>query len=49
MTDSGGYQVLEYGEVDVKPPAMAKFETGYNDRFCNTIRQTDWFWIIRLK
>ena len=27
MTDSGGYQVLEYGEVDVKPPAMAKFET----------------------
>ena len=26
MTDSGGYQVLEYGEVDVKPPAMAKFE-----------------------
>jgi len=27
MTDSGGYQVLEYGEVDVKPPVMAKFET----------------------
>ena len=27
MTDSGGYQVLEYGEVDVKPPTMAKFET----------------------
>ena len=26
MTDSGGYQVLEYGEVDVKPPAMTKFE-----------------------
>jgi 7-cyano-7-deazaguanine tRNA-ribosyltransferase len=26
MTDSGGYQVLEYGEVDVKPPTMAKFE-----------------------
>ena len=26
MTDSGGYQVLEYGEVDVKPPDMAKFE-----------------------
>ena len=26
MTDSGGYQVLEYGEVDVKPPVMAKFE-----------------------
>ena len=27
MTDSGGYQVLEYGEVDVKPSAMARFET----------------------
>ena len=26
MTDSGGYQVLEYGEVDVKPSAMTKFE-----------------------
>ena len=27
MTDSGGYQVLEYGEVDVKPQTMTKFET----------------------
>jgi len=26
MTDSGGYQVLEYGEVDVLPKDMAKFE-----------------------
>ena len=26
MTDSGGYQVLEYGEVDVKPHEMANFE-----------------------
>ncbi len=26
MTDSGGYQVLEYGSVDVKPKDMAKFE-----------------------
>ena len=26
MTDSGGYQVLEYGEVDVKPSEMANFE-----------------------
>ena len=26
MTDSGGYQVLEYGEVDVKPRDMANFE-----------------------
>ena len=28
MTDSGGYQVLEYGDVDVLPPEMASFETG---------------------
>ena len=26
MTDSGGYQVLEYGEVDVAPADMAEFE-----------------------
>lgn len=26
MTDSGGYQVLEYGKVDVSPSAMAEFE-----------------------
>ncbi len=26
MTDSGGYQVLEYGSVDVEPAAMAQFE-----------------------
>ena len=26
MTDSGGYQVLEYGEVDVKPSEMTNFE-----------------------
>ena len=26
MTDSGGYQVLEYGEVDVPPADMAEFE-----------------------
>ena len=28
MTDSGGYQVLEYGDVDVAPHEMAKFEQG---------------------
>lgn len=27
MTDSGGYQVLEYGELDVLPQDIAKFET----------------------
>ena len=26
MTDSGGYQVLEYGSVDVEPATMAQFE-----------------------
>lgn len=28
MTDSGGYQVLEYGDVKVTPSEMAEFETG---------------------
>lgn len=28
MTDSGGYQVLEYGDVPVKPTEMAGFEKG---------------------
>ena len=26
MTDSGGYQVLEYGSVEVSPSTMAQFE-----------------------
>jgi 7-cyano-7-deazaguanine tRNA-ribosyltransferase len=28
MTDSGGYQVLEYGDVEVSPPEIASFEKG---------------------
>lgn len=28
MTDSGGYQVLEYGDLKVLPPEMAEFEEG---------------------
>lgn len=28
MTDSGGYQVLEYGDLDVTPDEMAEFERG---------------------
>ena len=28
MTDSGGYQVLEYGDVDVSPEQMREFEAG---------------------
>jgi len=27
MTDSGGYQVLEYGDVDVSPDVIAEYET----------------------
>ena len=27
MTDSGGYQVLEYGDIDIEPARMAGFET----------------------
>ena len=26
MTDSGGYQVLEYGSIDVEPATIAQFE-----------------------
>jgi len=33
MTDSGGYQVLEYGKVDVTPPDMAAFERGIRTDF----------------
>ena len=33
MTDSGGYQVLEYGKVDVTPPEMAAFERGIRTDF----------------
>ena len=28
MTDSGGYQVLEYGDLDISPAQMASFQTG---------------------
>lgn len=28
MTDSGGYQVLEYGDLDVSPREIAEFEVG---------------------
>lgn len=33
MTDSGGYQVLEYGKVGVTPPEMAEFERGIHTDF----------------
>lgn len=33
MTDSGGYQVLEYGKVDVTPSEIASFERGIRTDF----------------
>ena len=33
MTDSGGYQVLEYGDVDVSPVDMAKYENDIKTDF----------------
>lgn len=33
MTDSGGYQVLEYGDLKVLPPEMANFEKGIGTDF----------------
>jgi len=33
MTDSGGYQVLEYGDVDVSPVDMAKYENDIRTDF----------------
>ena len=33
MTDSGGYQVLEYGDVDVSPPVVAQFEKNIKTDF----------------
>ena len=33
MTDSGGFQVLEYGKVDVEPKEMATFEQNIRTDF----------------
>lgn len=33
MTDSGGYQVLEYGKIKITPPEMAAFERGIRTDF----------------
>src|SRR5574341_431590 len=34
MTDSGGYQVLEYGSIDVGPSAIAEFERDIQSDIC---------------
>jgi len=37
MTDSGGYQVLEYGKVDANPIEMAKFQESIGTNFANVL------------
>ena len=37
MTDSGGYQVLEYGKVDVGEIEIAKFQENIDSDFCNIL------------
>lgn len=34
MTDSGGYQVLEYGSIDLKPPVIAEFQKDIRSDIC---------------
>ena len=34
MTDSGGYQVLEYGFINVEPTIMAQFEKDIESDIC---------------
>jgi 7-cyano-7-deazaguanine tRNA-ribosyltransferase len=34
MTDSGGYQVLEYGSIDLKPSTIAEFERDIRSDIC---------------
>jgi len=49
MTDSGGYQVLEYGEVDVKPADMTKFETEIMTDFAIPLDQPTGFGMTKKK
>ena len=44
MTDSGGYQVLVYGEVDVTQSDMANFEMDIMTDFAIPLDQTNRFW-----
>ena len=43
MTDSGGYQVLEYGSIGVEARKIAQFEIDIGSDICDTSRQTHWF------
>ena len=49
MTDSGGYQVLEYGDVPVKPTEMADFEKGIMTDFAIPLDKPTGFWITKKK
>ena len=49
MTDSGGYQVLEYGEIDVKPSDMANFEMDIMTDFAIPLDKTTGFGMTKKK
>ena len=49
MTDSGGYQVLEYGDVDVLPPEMANFEKGIMTDFAIPLDKPTGYGLARKK
>ena len=49
MTDSGGYQVLEYGDVSVTAPEMAEFERGIRTDFAIPLDRPTGFGLTRRK
>ncbi len=49
MTDSGGYQVLEYGDVDVTPDAMAEFERNIQTDFAVPLDKPTGFGLSKKK
>ncbi len=49
MTDSGGYQVLEYGDVDVLPHEMANFEKGILTDFAIPLDKPTGYGLARKK
>ena len=49
MTDSGGYQVLEYGDVDVLPHEMANYEKGIMTDFAIPLDKPTGYGLSRKK
>ena len=47
MTDSGGYQVLEYGDLTVTPQEMASFERGIGSDFAVPLDKPTGFGLAR--